>query len=70
MPDTTGPQESAYVVYDTGSFDVENPAHRPFIPPPQNRPPFRNRCDPHGLRGMIPASIDQLLGFLTPDERI
>jgi hypothetical protein len=66
IPDSTGPQTSAYVVYDTGSFDVANPAHAPFIPPLVNRPPTRNRCDPHGLRGRIPASLDQLLGFFRP----
>jgi hypothetical protein len=72
MPDTSGPQDSGYVVYDTGSYDVDNPAHRPFIPPLGNRPPTidDNRCDPHGLRGLIPASIDQLLGFLRPGGQI
>lgn len=67
IPDSFGPQESAYVVYDTGSFDPANPAHERFIPPLVNRPPQRNRCDPHPLRGVIPASISQLLGFFTPD---
>jgi hypothetical protein len=70
MPDTTGPQESAYVVYDTASFDLANPAHAPFIPPLVNRPPTRNHCDPHGRRGFIPASLEQLVGFLTPDGKI
>jgi hypothetical protein len=72
MPDTTGPQDSGYVVYDTGSYDVDNPDHRRFIPPLANRPPVADddRCDPHPLRGLIPASIDQLLGFFTPDGRI
>jgi hypothetical protein len=72
MPDTTGPQDSAYVVYDTGSYDVDNPAHRPFIPPLGNRPSLLDddRCDPHSIRGLIPASIDQLLGFLAVDGRI
>ena len=70
MPDLTGPQDSAYVVYDTGSFDVANPAHRPFIPPLRNVSPQPNRCDPHPLRGTIPASLDQLLTFLAPGGRI
>jgi pimeloyl-ACP methyl ester carboxylesterase len=72
MPDTTGPQDSGYVVYDTGSYDVDNPAHRPFIPPLGNRPPLvdDNRCDPHPIRGLIPASIDQLRGFLEEGGRI
>ncbi len=66
IPDTFGPQFSALVVYDTGSFDVTNPAHLPFIPPLTNRPAQPNDCDPHGLRGYIPDSVEQLLGFLTP----
>jgi pimeloyl-ACP methyl ester carboxylesterase len=70
LPDTTGPQESGWILYDTGSFDVENDAHRGFIPPLRNRSATPNRCDPHGLRGFIPASIDQLLTFLTPEGQI
>jgi hypothetical protein len=72
IPDTTGAQESAYVVFDTGSYDLANDAHRRFIPPIGNRPPLfdDNRCDPHNQRQVIPASIDQLLGFLTPDGGI
>jgi pimeloyl-ACP methyl ester carboxylesterase len=70
MPDLSGPQDSAYVVYDTGSFDVANPRHRPVIPPLRNVSAQSNRCDPHGLRGRIPASLDQLLGFLAPGGRI
>jgi hypothetical protein len=69
-PDSFGPQESAYVVYDTGSFDPANPAHAPFIPPLVNRPATPNACDPHGRRGLIPASITQLQGFFTPDGLI
>ena len=67
IPDSFGPQASAYVVYDTGSFDPANSAHTRFIPPLVNRPAVPNRCDPHPLRGVIPASIDQLQGFFTPD---
>ncbi|MGH7286794.1 MAG: hypothetical protein ACREI8_02095, partial [Myxococcota bacterium] len=70
MTDSTGPQDSAYVVYDTGGFDVSNPQHAPFIPPLVNRPPARNPCDPHPRRGLIPASVSQLIGFLTPDGKI
>ncbi len=70
MPDTSGPQDSAYVVYDTGSFDVTNPLHTRFIPPLVNRPARPNGCDPHGRRGFIPASVDQLLGFFSPGGRI
>jgi hypothetical protein len=67
LPDSVGAQPSAYVVYDTGSFDPANPLHTPFIPPLVNRPATPNACDPHGRRGLIPASITQLQGFFTPD---
>jgi hypothetical protein len=67
IPDSFGPQESAYVVYDAGSFDPANPAHEPFIPPLVNRPATPNTCDPHARRGLIPASISQLVGFFQPD---
>jgi hypothetical protein len=70
IPDEPGPLSSALVIYDTGSFDLGNPAHGPFIPPLANEAPTRNCCDPHGLRGYIPASIDQLRAFLTPGGKI
>ena len=65
MEDATGPLSSGYIVYDTGSFDPSIPEHLPFIPPLVNRQAEPNRCDPHGRRGFIPASVEQLLGFLT-----
>jgi hypothetical protein len=33
IPDLDGPLDSAYVMFDTGAFDLFNPAHQPFIPP-------------------------------------
>ncbi len=68
--DTTGPQDSGYVVYSTGSFDPNNPAHAPFIPPLVNDQVQIDKCDPHGRRGFIPASVAQLLEFFTPDGRL
>ncbi len=70
IPDRPGPLDSALVVYDTGSFDLDNPEHTPFVPPLANLQAEPNDCDPHGLRGFIPASIDQLFRFLQPDGRI
>lgn len=70
LPDVTGPRKSGYVVYDTASFDLSNPAHLPFVPPLENLQAEPNRCDPHGRRGFIPASVEQLLTFLTPGGRI
>jgi hypothetical protein len=66
IPDVTGPQRSGYVVYDTGSFDLENPAHAPFIPPITNDQAQLNQCDPHARQLAIPASLEQLAGFLRP----
>jgi hypothetical protein len=70
IPDQPGPLASALVIYDTGSFDLNNPLDAPFIPPLANWAPEPNRCDPHGLRGYIPASIEQLRAFLQPGGQI
>jgi hypothetical protein len=66
LPSRRGPLTSAYVVYDAASFDASNPLQAPFIPPLTNVQALGNRCDPHGRRGFIPASIEQLLAFLQP----
>ena len=62
--------DSAYVVYDTGYFDLLDPAQQPFLPPLANLIPS-NKCDPHGIpRLSIPASLAQLGEFLRPGGRI
>ena len=63
IADLPGPLASAYVEYDTGSFDLANPAHAPYIPPLANLQAQPNGCDPHGRQGFIPASITQLETF-------
>ena len=68
--DREGPLESAMVVYDTASFDLSDPAQQSIIPPLANRPSRRNRCDPHGRRQFIPASLRQLVAFLQPGGRV
>lgn len=70
IPDQAGPLDSAWVVYDTGSFDLGDPAHAPFIPPLANLQAQPNSCDPHPRRGFIPASVEQLLHFLQPGGTI
>ncbi len=70
IPDESGPLASALEIYDTGSFNLNNPAHAPFIPPLANLAPTPSCCDPHGLRGYIPASIQQLKAFLVPGGMI
>jgi hypothetical protein len=70
IPDTTGAQDSAMVIYDTGSFDLFDPLHQPFIPPLANLIPS-GVCDPHGTaRISIPASLDQATDFLQPGGQI
>ena len=73
MNGSSGPQDSAYIVYDTAAFDLSNPAHLPFVPPLVNdRVPETvngintGKCDPHGLQACIPASLDQLEAFFQP----
>jgi hypothetical protein len=72
MPDgEDGPDglDSAYVIYDTGSFDVFDPAYDEVVPPLANLFPS-GVCDPHGRQFIIPASLDQLAAFLRPDGAI
>ncbi len=70
QPDSSGPQDSGYVVYSTGSFDPANPLHAPFIPPLVNDQVQISKCDPHGRRGFIPASVAQLTTYFTPDGKL
>jgi hypothetical protein len=62
--------DSALVLYDTGYFDIFDPAYDPFLPPLANLIPS-SKCDPHGLpRLSIPASVEQLGAFLRPGGKI
>ncbi len=62
--------DSAYVVWDAGSFDVFDPRYDAVIPPLSNRI-GSSVCDPHGgPRLSIPASLEQLAGFLRPGGAI
>ncbi len=65
IPDVTGAQDSAMTIWSTGSFDLWNPAHEPYIPPLDNRIPS-SVCDPHGGRPTIRAGVQQMLDFLQP----
>jgi hypothetical protein len=58
------------VAYDTGSFDLADPAHERFIPPLANLAAEPDGCDPHARRGLIPASLRQLAAFLRPGGAI
>jgi hypothetical protein len=69
IPDAAGPLDSALVMYDTGSFDLFNPAHQPYIPPLANLIPS-NVCDPHTRRPNIPAGVMQLVHFLQPGGQV
>jgi len=69
IPDAAGPLDSAYVMYDTGAFDLFNAAHQPLIPALSNLIPSPV-CDPHGARPAIPDSIRQLAAFLQPGGQV
>ena len=70
IPDVTGTVDSAYVIYDQGTFDIYDFVQAVFfIPALDNRIPV-STCDPHSDRVQIPASIDQLLAFLQPGGQI
>jgi hypothetical protein len=69
IPDRTGPLDSAYVMFDTGAFDLFDPADQPFIPPLANLIPSPV-CDPHSDRPRIPDGIKMLANFLQPDGQV
>jgi len=69
IPDVTGPVDSAYVMYDSGAFDLFDPGHQPHIPPLSNSFPDAV-CDPHGSPRRTPAHVYQFYGFLQPGGQI
>jgi pimeloyl-ACP methyl ester carboxylesterase len=69
IPDLPGPLDSAVVMYDTGAFDLFDPAHAPLIPPLANLIPS-SVCDPHNRRPRIPAGVHQLVSFLRPGGQV
>jgi hypothetical protein len=62
--------DSALVTYDTGSFDVFDSGLDGVTPALSNTIVSPDKCDPHGFRFPIPASLDQLLAFLQPGGTI
>ena len=69
IPDVAGPVDSANVTWDSGAFDIFDPAHQPLIPPLANIIP-PNTCDPHNGPRQIPAAVHQLIAFLQPGGTI
>jgi hypothetical protein len=69
IDDLAGPLDSAYVMYDTGAFDLFDPLHQPHIPPLSNIIPT-NVCDPHGGPRVTPAAVRQLIDFLQPGGQV
>jgi hypothetical protein len=68
IPDRSGPLQSAYLMYDTATFELDQPG--PWIPPLANLIPEGNRCDPHGeRRPTIPASLQQISRFFRSADR-
>jgi hypothetical protein len=69
IEDRGGPLPSAYVMYDTGTFELSRPG--PFIPPLANEVPEQNDCDPHGeRRPTIPAALEQIGMLFRPGGMI
>lgn len=65
IPDLAGPLQSAYVMYDTATFDLAQPG--PWIPALANLIPEGSSCDPHGdRRPTTPASLQQISRFFHP----
>jgi hypothetical protein len=69
IPDLEGPLDSAYVMFDTGAFDLFDPEHQPLIPALSNQIPS-GVCDPHGDRPRIPHGIRMLTNFLQPEGQV
>jgi pimeloyl-ACP methyl ester carboxylesterase len=69
IPDREGPLDSAYVMFDTGAFDLFDPAQQQFIPPLTNLLPSPV-CNPHGDRPLIPDGIRMLTNFLRPGGQV
>ena len=69
IPDASGPLPSAYIMYDTATFSLDQPGA--WIPPLANFIPEGNPCDPHGeRRPTIPASLQQISRFFRPGGTI
>lgn len=69
IPDVTGPVDSAYVMYDSGAFDLFDPLHQPHIPPLANLFPT-TKCDPHGSPRRTPAHVLQFYDFFQPGGQL
>jgi hypothetical protein len=75
IPEVSGPVDSAWVIYDTGWFNIFSPAQYAtngsgsIIPRLANLLPS-SKCDPHAARLTIPASQDQLAAFLRPGGQV
>jgi hypothetical protein len=73
IPDLAPPLDASaedfrggWIIYDSGAYDLTNPAHAPYVPPLANIVPARDACDPHGRTTSIPAFRRQLADWLQP----
>ena len=69
MADAPSPQDSGFMIWDTGSFDIFDPAYDDVIPPLANQIPS-SKCDPHVYRVPIPAALEQLALFARPGGQV
>ena len=61
--------ESGMQIFDSGYFDIFDPAYDDVVPALANLIPSRV-CDPHGAPLSTPAAIDQIAEFLRPGGRV
>jgi hypothetical protein len=73
IPDVSGPQDSALVIWDTGVFDLASPdpTQQAAIPPLANLTPSQQDVrDPHLCTHPIPAAFEQMRRFLRPGGQV
>ena len=67
LPGPLGPDDAdfsgALIYYDLGMYDLDDPAHAPFVPPLANDN-VRSNCDPHGRSFRSAAATLQITRFL------
>jgi len=57
--------DSAMQIFDSGYFDIFDPAYDAVVPALANIIPS-SKCDPHGAPLATPAALDQVAAFLQP----
>ncbi len=61
--------DSGMQIFDSGFFDIFDPAYDGVVPALANLIPS-SKCDPHGAPLSTPAAVDQVAAFLQPGGRV